>query len=187
MKTFFTADQHYGHEAIIGMCARPFSSVNVNEMDSCMIDLHNSVVNRTDRVVHVGDFAHRCEPRRLRAIFGKLNGAHFLVPGNHDDGATLALPWAGVQPHVWNVSVDGVRIVCCHYGLRVWPGMRRGAIHLYGHSHGKLPGNNASLDVGVDCWDFRPVSLPEIKARMEMLPAPVDSEVDDIENGGVQP
>ncbi|KRP89238.1 hypothetical protein AOQ73_26835 [Bradyrhizobium pachyrhizi] len=41
---------------------------------------------------------------------------------------------------------------------------RRGAIHVYGHSHGKLPGNGASCDVGVDRWDFRPVAF-RISAR----------------------
>jgi len=185
MKTFFTADEHYGHESIIRLTGRPFSSVN--EMDAYMIEAHNSVVCRSDRVIHVGDFAHRCEPRRLRAIFGKLNGAHFLVPGNHDDAASLALPWAGVQPHVWNVSVDSVRIVACHYGLRVWPGQRRGAIHVFGHGHGKLQGNGSSLDVGVDCWDFRPVSVPEIVARLATLPPLMDPEGDDPENAGVKP
>ncbi|WP_181956877.1 metallophosphoesterase [Bradyrhizobium symbiodeficiens] len=174
MKTFFTADQHFGHESIIGLSLRPFASAS--EMDSYMIDAHNSVVDRRDRVIHVGDFSHRCEPRRLRAIFGKLNGAHFLVPGNHDDARTLSLGWAGVQPHVWNVKVDGVHICCCHYGLRVWPGQRRGALQLYGHSHGKLPGNEQSCDVGVDAWDFRPVSLQEIRARLERLPRMVDPE-----------
>lgn len=187
MKTFFTADQHYGHEAIIRLGrGRPFASVN--DMDAFMIDAHNGAVDRRDRVIHVGDFAHRCDPRRLRAIFGKLNGSHFLVPGNHDDGpATKALPWAGVMPLVWNVKVDGVLVVCCHYGLRVWPSQRRGAIHVYGHSHGKLPPNNASLDVGVDCWDFRPVSLPEIRARLETMPAPTGGEIDYIEDDGVAP
>ncbi len=154
-------------------------------MDAYMIDAHNSVVGTRDRVIHVGDFAHRCEPRRLQAIFGKLNGAHLLVPGNHDDATTLALPWAGVQPHIWNVTIEGQRVVCSHFGLRVWPGQRRGAIHVFGHSHGKLPGNGSSLDVGVDCWDFRPVSLPEIVARLATLPPPVDGEFDPKPNGGM--
>jgi hypothetical protein len=45
-----------------------------------------------------------------------------------------------------------------------------------------------SLDVGVDCWDFRPVSLPEIKARLETLPAPTDAEGDpDPDGGGMKP
>jgi calcineurin-like phosphoesterase family protein len=44
--------------------------------------------------------------------------------------------------------------------------MHRGDIHLYGHSHGTLPGTAASTDVGVDCFDYRPVTLAEIRVRL---------------------
>jgi calcineurin-like phosphoesterase family protein len=62
------------------------------------------------------------------------------------------------------------KLVLCHYALRSRPGSRRGAVHLYGHSHGTLPGNGQSLDVGVDCWDFRPVSLSQIREVLEREP-----------------
>jgi hypothetical protein len=45
------------------------------------------------------------------------------------------------------------------------PHMHRGDLHLYGHSHGTLPGTAASTDVGVDCFGFRPVTLDEIRVR----------------------
>jgi calcineurin-like phosphoesterase family protein len=168
MQNNFTADNHFGHEAIIAMSARPFSSVE--EMDETMIANWNAVVARGDNVWHVGDFAHRCDPKRKRAIFSRLNGSKHLVPGNHDDGDTLALPWASIG-QIRQIVVEGQKIVLCHYGLRTWPGSRRGAIHLYGHSHGTLPGNAQSLDVGVDCWDFRPVTLAEIKEVLEREPS----------------
>lgn len=44
--------------------------------------------------------------------------------------------------------------------------MHRGDIHLYGHSHGTLPGTATSTDVGVDCFGFRPVTLAEIRVRL---------------------
>jgi hypothetical protein len=53
--------------------------------------------------------------------------------------------------------------VLCHYALRTWNGSHRGALRLYGHSHGGLAGDSQSVDVGVDCWDFRPVTLDEIR------------------------
>jgi calcineurin-like phosphoesterase family protein len=153
-----------------------------------MIRNWNAVVAKTDRVIHVGDFAHRCDPKRLRAIFSQLNGAKFLCPGNHDDATTRSLPWAGIK-EIMPIVVDGTRIVACHYAMRTWPGKFRGAIHLYGHTHNRLPGTSTSLDVGVDAWDFRPVSLPEIMARLAMLPPSVDVETD-IEpdtDGGFKP
>lgn len=99
----------------------------------------------------------------------------------------MSLPWAGCQ-QIMQVAEAGVRVIACHFGLRTWVGAARGAIHVYGHSHGRLPGNSRSLDVGVDCWDFRPVSLPEIQARLAMLPAPTDVEDDpEPDNNGVKP
>tara|TARA_R110002124_G_scaffold133942_2_gene296444 strand:- start:5153 stop:5380 length:228 start_codon:yes stop_codon:yes gene_type:complete len=49
--------------------------------------------------------------------------------------------------------------------------MRRGAIQLFGHSHGRMPGTRQCIDVGVDVMGYVPVTLPEIKSRLAMLPA----------------
>jgi calcineurin-like phosphoesterase family protein len=164
MTTFFTADNHFGHENIIGMCNRPFATVD--EMDRAMIAAWNEVVAKGDVVWHVGDFAFRCELRRKRAIFSQLNGSKHLVPGNHDDKDTLSLGWASIG-QIREIVVDGQKVVLCHYGMRTWPGVHRGAIHLYGHSHGSLPGNAQCSDVGVDVWNFRPVTLPVILTALE--------------------
>jgi calcineurin-like phosphoesterase family protein len=168
MQTHFTADSHFGHASIITMSARPF--VTVEEMDQAMIANWNAAVAKGDNVWHVGDFAHRIDAKRKRAIFSRLNGSKHLVPGNHDDADTLSLPWASIG-QIRQIVVDGQKLVLCHYALRTWPASRRGAIHLYGHSHGTLPGNHQSLDVGVDCWDFRPVTLAEIKEVLEREPS----------------
>jgi calcineurin-like phosphoesterase family protein len=182
MRTFFTGDHHFGHEAIIGHCARPFA--NAAEMDAAMIANWNAVVMPRDRVIHLGDFSFKADPKRMRTIFAKLHGRKFLVLGNHDDSATIALPWAAPPQHILNVSVDGQRVVCCHYGMRTWLGAARAALHVYGHSHGRLPGNSLSTDVGVDCWDFFPVDLPQIQARLAVSPAPTDGEGDPEPDGG---
>ena len=68
------------------------------------------------------------------------------------------------------INLDGHTLTLCHYGMRVWNRCHHGALMLYGHSHGSLPGNAQSLDVGADAWDFRPVTLAEILARMATLP-----------------
>ena len=36
------------------------------------------------------------------------------------------------------IEQDGRRLTLCHYPLRSWNGMGRGAIDLHGHSHGRL-------------------------------------------------
>jgi calcineurin-like phosphoesterase family protein len=164
MQTHFSADHHFSHDAIIRMCNRPFASVE--EMDAHMIARWNEVVAPGDNVWYVGDFAHRCELRRKRAIFSQLNGSLHLVPGNHDDKDTLSLAWASIG-QIREITVDGQRLVLCHYAMRVWPGVHRGSWHLYGHSPGTLPGNARCCDVGVDVWQFQPVSLPTIRTALE--------------------
>ena len=46
-----------------------------------MIANWNAVVRKDDRVIHVGDFAFKGDPKRLTKIFSALNGQKFLVIG----------------------------------------------------------------------------------------------------------
>lgn len=180
-RTFFVADTHFNHEAIIRICDRrdprrldadgnplPFESSEA--MDRYMIDMWNSIVSPHDRVYHLGDFAHKANPKYARHIFEKLNGQKHLCIGNHDKDCVKNLPWGSPPEHIKTVVVDGINVVMCHYAMRTWPTLWGKSVHLFGHSHGKMPGNDRSLDVGVDCWDFMPVDLETILARMRTLP-----------------
>jgi calcineurin-like phosphoesterase family protein len=193
MRTFFTGDHHWGHANIIRFLGRPFrdhaGKPDVDLMDHTLISNWNAVVTPHDRVIHVGDFAFKCDPKRLRAIFSKLHGQKFLVVGNHDDNKTIARPWAAAPTHLMHLAVDGQRIVACHYAMRTWAGANRGAIHVFGHSHGRLPGTSKSCDVGVDCWDFFPVDMPQIQARLAASPPSTDVEGDPEPDtsGGMKP
>lgn len=171
MAVWFTADSHFGHERIIELAQRPFESVD--EMDEVMIERWNKRVRPGDLVYHVGDFALSANDIYLP----RLNGQKRLVRGNHDhkNRAKLSHGWSTING-LLEIKVDDQRIVLCHYGMRVWNQSHRGAIHLYGHSHDGLPGDSQSLDVGVDCWDFRPVNLDEIRFRLSSLPARVEPD-----------
>jgi calcineurin-like phosphoesterase family protein len=43
-------------------------------------------------------------------------------------------------------------------------------LQLFGHVHNNCPGTRNSVNVCVDVWEFRPVSLAEIKRRAATLP-----------------
>lgn len=182
-RTLFTADTHFGHVGIIAMSQRPFA--DVEEMDEALIRGWNAVVRPIDTVHHVGDFAHRATPARMKAIFDRLNGIKFLTVGNHDDSATKKLGWAGPPQQITELTVEGQRICLCHYAMRTWRGKHRGVLQLYGHSHGRLPGSNLSTDVGVDAWGYVPVTLSQIRQRLVTLP-PAEME-DDLATEGPQP
>ena len=166
-RTWFTSDLHLGHPAILRHCNRPFASVS--EMDAALVDGWNGVVQPGDDVWVCGDFALG-SAETVAHYLRRLKGRKHLVWGNHDrSGARTVKCWASSQGFA-DVTVEGQRLVLLHYALRVWPAHLHGSLHLYGHSHGHLQGDRQSLDVGVDCWGYRPISLDEIRERMATLP-----------------
>ncbi|MEK8088740.1 hypothetical protein [Thermithiobacillus plumbiphilus] len=156
-RIFFTADSHFGHDRIIEYCNRPFASAA--QMDAGLIQRWNARVGVQDTVYHLGDFTLK-KPTYAQNILRQLHGTKHLIIGNHDHAADHTL-WASAALAA-DLTVNGRRLYLCHYPLREWPGMWRGALHLYGHVHGSylpLPG---SMDVGADVWGGWPVTLEEI-------------------------
>lgn len=185
---FFTSDTHFGHHNIIKYTGRPFTSVY--EMDEALIKNWNSVVGKNDTVYHIGDFSFR-GPAATDSIISRLHGNIFLVPGNHDrnfykHGKIRVLPeLSEVYINDSDAHRGQQRIVLCHYALRVWNKRHHGAWHLYGHSHGSLLDDPASrsFDVGVDCWNYTPVSYTQVKEKMlTKINVPVDHHREENDN-----
>lgn len=192
-KTWFTADTHFGHVNIVSICDRPFGDPAdraawreaktagelsdlhrrarleqaCHEMDEEMIRRWNEVVSPKDDVWHLGDF---CLSRKRPADdwIRRLNGRLHLVRGNHDGEDTYAHPRWTFSRHYAEHRTEKTDLVLCHYAMRVWNGsFKSKTFQLFGHSHGMLKDVGAmQCDVGVDCWDFRPVSLDQIKERL---------------------
>ena len=165
---WFTSDTHFGHSKIIEYCNRPFS--NADEMDETMIERWNSVVKPNDTVWHLGDFAFHKSQEEITALLQRLNGTKNLIAGNHDDAKTRYAAWNDVRALVELSLGNKTKVTLCHYALRVWNKSHHGALHFYGHSHGTLPGDRQSLDVGVDCWDYTPVNIEQIRERLKTQP-----------------
>jgi calcineurin-like phosphoesterase family protein len=164
MAPFFTSDHHFGHGGARGLFRRPFASTA--EMDAAMVAHWNEIVRPDDEVWHLGDFAVRQPAARVAELLAALTGEKHLIAGNNDGAATTGAPgWASVRAYA-ELEVDGARLVLCHYPLRSWHRMARGALDLHGHSHGRLAPLPRQVDVGVDLWDFRPITLAEIRAHL---------------------
>jgi calcineurin-like phosphoesterase family protein len=160
---FFTSDTHFGHGGALGLYRRPFASVPA--MDEALIARWNETVGPDDEVWHLGDFAIRQRHAVVVELLGRLAGNKHFVTGNNDPAETTALDaWASVQPYA-EISIDGVFLVLCHYPFRSWRGMAKGSVNLHGHCHGRLKPQPRQFDVGVDVWDFRPVTMAEILAN----------------------
>lgn len=180
----FTGDTHFGHANIIKHCSRPFRGVV--EMDKALVENWNSVVGPDDEVYHLGDFT--LANRKIAAdVFRRLSG-HIKVLGiewHHDRGwltkGRQAFPLYSLQEHrveilppehvlQFDKAPQGHyrRVIhLAHYPLAQWDRKHYGAWHLHGHSHGSHHGDGRILDVGVDCRDFMPVSMDEVRSIME--------------------
>lgn len=168
MTIWFTSDTHYGHKNIIEYSKRPFK--DADEMEEAMISNWNNVVQKGDTVYHLGDFAFYNDRKRIEDILSRLRGQKHLILGNHDEKrpAQGNSFWASVG-HYKRIKIDGQRIILFHYAMKVWHGCHRGAWQLYGHSHGSLPVDlkRKHFDVGVDCWNFTPISYEQVAKEME--------------------
>jgi len=162
MTIFFTSDTHFAHDGALGLYRRPFASVAA--MNEALVERWNETVATDDEVWHLGDFAIRQPTIVVAELLGRLRGRKHLVRGNNDPPATTGLEgWESAQSYV-ELAVDGVSLVLCHYPFRSWRGMAKGWVNLHGHCHGRLKPLPRQFDVGVDVWDFRPVTLAEILA-----------------------
>lgn len=166
---YFTADTHFGHASILGMCHRPFASTD--EHDAALIANWNAVVCKSDEIWHLGDFAYKCPRTRIREIFDQLNGVKRLILGNHDfKGGVRDLAWASQDHYAEVIAEDGTLLVLSHYAFRTWRKIRHGSVNLFGHSHAGLSGSTQCIDVGVDNFGMRPVTWPEIRSRLALEP-----------------
>jgi calcineurin-like phosphoesterase family protein len=177
MTIWFTADPEFDHGNIIRYCNRPFNSLK--HMNDEITNRWNSVVTNKDTVYILGDFAYKNE----LGFAKQLNGEKYLVPGNHDK---LKKPQKIgdliVLPPIYKLRMQSFldeygnprTIVMSHYSMRSWNKSHYASYCLFGHSHGKLEPYGLSFDVGVDCWNYYPISLEQVEKKMQTLKPIID-------------
>ncbi len=162
MTVFFTADTHFGDVRILNTARRPFRTIA--DHDEALVARWRETVGPGDEIFHLGDFAPGYAAGALDDLFERLPGRRHLVTGNNDDDATRTHGgWVSVRPYA-EMEVEGTTCVLCHYAFRTWFRMGKGSVDLHGHSHGKLKPETRQFDVGVDLWDYRPVTLDAMLA-----------------------
>jgi calcineurin-like phosphoesterase family protein len=173
MKTYFTSDLHLGHANIIKYCNRPFSTVE--EMNEQLIANWNGTVGRDDLVYILGDVFF-CEAAKARAIMHRLNGMKRLVYGNHDKiirkEPTIQALFDKILPDLHEESINGTRVIMCHYPLLTWNKAHHGSINLHGHQHNPIAitaKDRRRYDVGVDANGYRPVLFENIVSQLSKI------------------
>ena len=169
MNSWITSDHHFGHANIIQYCKRPFK--DVYHMNETMIEYWNAVVRPDDVVYYLGDFTLNS---RAEQYVERLNGTIHFMPGSHDNWMKKDISrhegdmWSkhSFLPPLYEIKYNGVYITMCHYAMRTWPRSHHGSLHVYGHSHGMLPGAGRSMDIGVDTNSFYPYRIEDIIKRL---------------------
>jgi len=163
---FFTADLHFSHQNIIEYCNRPWKKAEA--MNKGLIDNWNSVVGEKDEVYILGDLTlmNSDQSTKLAAMLSRMKGKKHLICGNHDklkpsDYIDIGFNSVHYPYFVWNNWIlvhDPALAVACP----------ENSLILCGHVHnafGKvLPAEKGRtiINVGVDVWDYKPVSEEQI-------------------------
>jgi len=172
---YFTSDHHFGHKNILKYQPnRNFTSVE--EMDQAFVNNWNQVVQNGDDVYHLGDFAF-LPLDRFQQLCQSLHGNIHVILGNHDQviidnhlELLTSKTLTSIQQYL-ELKIKGYpKIVMFHYAMRTWHHRSKGTVHIYGHSHGKVPPYGKSVDIGVDCQeitkDYSPIHINELTDYM---------------------
>lgn len=164
---YFTSDLHFGHANIIKSCKRPFDSVA--QMNEQLIARWNGTVKPDDTVYCLGDWVFKGSQETALNLVRQLNGHITLIAGNHDDRYRKAYQQFAITVLDYKeLKYDGELYVLCHYPFDSWRNAGHGSFHLHGHCHGTVkPGYyQRRIDVGVDDFDFRPVSIEALRTKL---------------------
>jgi calcineurin-like phosphoesterase family protein len=180
-KIYFTSDLHFGHEAILKYCNRPFA--NVEEMNRKLIENWNNKVPEDGIVFNLGDFAWGGYPF-WKSIREQLNGKIILIKGNHDEknltktGAQELFEFVTYQ---MKIQIEGRKIYLNHYPFLCYAGTYRDAKGLeyqaFGHVHSGPRAKGIDIerlsmlfptqyDVGVDNNNYEPISWSEFNDKI---------------------
>jgi len=171
MTNYFTGDEHFDDEGgILRYCNRPFD--NGTHMINDIINRHNEVVKSGDTVHHIGDFFFKdpADISLISSIVRALNGTHILILGNHDKTDPFKLVNAGFRSVHTSLElvIDGHKVVCVH-DSSAWTVVSSDVIFLHGHIHKlyqSIPPQKV-VNVGVDVWDYYPVSFEQILKTLQ--------------------
>ena len=159
-------------------------------MNEELIKRHNSRVREQDTCVFVGDFSF-ANSEKTKAVLDAMNGTKVLIQGNHDKKSTVnKFDVAFMEARI---TIAGYPVTIKHYPLK-WPKFSHlkerfvrfinnvpdpryldrhpvdeGQLHIHGHTHSKEKFRGNQIHVGVDAWDYYPVSLKEISKYIQQF------------------
>jgi calcineurin-like phosphoesterase family protein len=161
---FVTSDHHFYHHredggSIIRYENRPF--IDNEDMSDYMIKKWNSVVGKSDKIFHLGDFSWGTKEMNIK-ILSQLNGIKHLILGNHDRSNSIKwhqdCGWYFVSR--WPIIYEEFYIMSHEpvYLNEFFP-----YANLHGHLHSKKMEYKGYFNVCVELHDYTPINFDEIK------------------------
>lgn len=163
---YFTADTHFGSSRHLELLRRPKGSVGA--MDLSMIDNWNNQTIESSVIFHLGDFGAY---DAIQVIKGRI----ILLRGNYDRvGVPDDFEYIVDEGKPVRVKIgDNFDVVLNHYPSK----SLEGEFNLFGHIHKTQIVRENGLNVGVDCHDFKLLSVDDIKWFMDAILIHYDYEV----------
>ena len=166
---FFTADNHFGHVNIQEFEPPRKIFKDIEDMDRSMVKRWNERVSPQDTIYILGDFS-LCKRTTTKEYLDQLNGFKILIRGNHDKS----------KSNLFNAVIDtailriaGRPIILSHYPynnpsvaeerFKEMRPIDNGHWLMHGHVHSLWKIKEKQINVGVDVWDFYPVSITSIE------------------------
>ena len=156
---WFTSDTHFGSSRALELSCRPFKSVE--EMDWAMIQKWNDRVKPGDKVYHLGDFGELWPLQYLNGDITLILGNYERKLNDEEIHKLLTHPKLKVE------SSDEVEEFFLSHeptiGLKKMKAESDKDWLLFGHIHGRQKVKKFGIDVGVDCNNFAPISIDEVR------------------------
>lgn len=161
---WFTADFHFDHENIIKYCNRPYS--NIRHMNADLIRKFNELVSETDEVFILGDLSmdDMVNVRRIEKRISQLNGNKHLILGNHDKLEPFKYIELGILSVHTALKYDEFTLV---HDPAVCVAVSGSCLCGHVHNLFETTGCGRILNVGVDIWGYRPVSITQVRNYFE--------------------
>lgn len=173
---WISSDLHYNHANILkfqeqdGKPVRTFD--NVDQMNECLIECHNSVVKPGDIHYNLGDvFFGNIE--KFKADWPKFNGQKRLIVGNHDNIKILSQGSFFAKISMWRMFTE-YNLMLSHVPLHVsnllrmnkkdgiWPDDCVPLYNIHGHIHRKVSPQGPYRNVSVEMINYTPVHIEDL-------------------------
>ena len=174
MNTYLAGCLHFGHHNLYGFTdaadnpIRPYAD-NPDDGDEYVIERWNEIVDPQDRVYVTGDAVIA---KKALSKLDRLNGRLILVKGNHDK-----FKLKDYLPYFDDIRAETIldKFIVTHRPMHPdsFPPWCLANVHAHTHServkcrneNGDLVEDPRYFNTSLECIDFRPISLNQIKSR----------------------